>query len=52
METEDNLHETRYALRSTHVNEDETPKYHTPDARSLFLLTRAWNIKNDLEDYH
>ena len=34
------------------MNQDQSWKYYTPDARSLFLLVRAWNIKNELEEYH
>ena len=49
------LAETRYGIRSNKLMEDEdeeTFKYYMPDARTLFMLTRAWNIKNEPVEYH
>ena len=47
------LAETRYGIRSNELMEDgETFKHHMPDARTLFMLARAWNIKNEPVEYH
>lgn len=40
--------ETRYFIRSNKKdpNNADKSKYYEPDARTLFSLTKAWNIKN------
>ena len=40
--------ETRYFIRSNKKdpNNADKPKFYEPDARNLFSLTKAWNIKN------
>lgn len=44
--------QTRYSIRTRQLEADLTYKYEVPDAYSLFQLTRAWNIKNVLYEYH
>ena len=45
--------QTRYSIRTSQKNDSGGFKYEFPDPPQLFDLTRAWNIKNQLEDnYH
>ncbi len=38
--------ETRFGIRTTKKDANGEYKYLRPDARSLFQLVKAWNLKN------
>lgn len=44
--------ETRYCIRGIKRREDGESEWYKPDARTLLQLTRAWNLKNELDEYH